>query len=206
MSSVTEILSSIENGGPLTSDRLLPLVYDQLRRLAARQLSHERPGQTLDATALVHEAFLRLVDSAIQTHWDSRKHFFAAASESMRRILVENARHKKTLKRGGALIRRELNEAEILSDQPSDEILDLDEALKKLERVDSIKVELVKLRYFCGFSNAEASELLGVSEKTGERYWAFARAWLFREIRNGEPAMVTTTDETAASLRDTDVV
>lgn len=184
MQSVTQILHSIQSGGPHTTDELFPLVYDQLRKLASSQMSRESRGQTLDATALVHEAFLRLVDSEIQTQWESRNHFFVAAAESMRRILVEKARQKKTLKRGGNLVRQVVDASQLADTQPSEEILALDKALEKLEVREPVKAELVKLRYFCGFSNVEACELLRISERSGERYWTYAKAWLYREIRS----------------------
>jgi RNA polymerase sigma factor (TIGR02999 family) len=181
MSDVTQILSAIEQGDRSASEKLLPLVYEELRRLAARQLSQEKPGQTLQATALVHEAYLRLVGSEDQS-WDSRGHFFAAAAQSMRRILVDNARQKQSLRRGGKLRRHELDEAEIEIDAPSDDLLALDEALNKLAEKDKIKAELVKLRYFAGLTGEQAAKALGISTSTADRHWAYARAWLHQEV------------------------
>lgn len=185
MSEVTLLLNAIENGDTGASDRLLPLVYDELRRLAAQKLSREPEGQTLQPTALVHEAYLRLVDTTKAQQWNSRGHFFAAAAESMRRILVENARRKKALRRGGDRARADLNLDEVASGEKVDELLALDEALKKLAEVDRIKAELVQLRYFGGFTMDQAAEMLDVSLATANRYWAYARAWLHQEILSG---------------------
>jgi RNA polymerase sigma factor (TIGR02999 family) len=183
MSDVTRILNAIEQGDAQAVDELLPAVYDELRRLAARKLSQERPGQTLQATALVHEAYIRLVGEEART-WKSRSHFFAAAAEAMRRILIENARRKQSLKRGGALRRIELDEAVMINDRPSqaDELLALDEALQKLAKKDKVKADLVKLRYFAGLTAEQAADILGISRATAERYWDYARSWLRVEI------------------------
>jgi len=186
VSDVTQILSQIEHGDAGVSEQLLPLVYDELRKLAAAKLAQERPGQTLQATALVHEAYLRLVDVEKAQQWDSRGHFFAAAAEAMRRILVENARWKGRLKRGGEHRRVDLDEAVSLVESPGEELLSLNEALEKLAGKELCKAELVKLRYFAGFSLDEAAELLGISRATAKRYWAYARAWLFAELREPE--------------------
>jgi RNA polymerase sigma factor (TIGR02999 family) len=186
MSDVTEILERIESGDPFAAERLLPVVYDELRKLATAKLAHEKPGQTLQATALVHEAYLRLVDAEKAQHWESRGHFFAAAAESMRRVLVESARRKKRLKRGGGLTRRELNEVSIAAAGVHEDLLELDAALDRLQAEDPQAVKLVHLRYFVGLSIPQAAELLGVSPRTADRLWAFARAWLHREIGGKE--------------------
>jgi RNA polymerase sigma factor (TIGR02999 family) len=175
MSDMTCILNAIEQGDPQAAEQLLPLVYDELRTLAAQKLAQEKPGQTLDATALVHEAYIRLVDVAKQQHWDGRGHFFSAAAEAMRRILVENARRKKRLKRGGSLRRIELDHLQLTADGPSDELLALDEAIAKLAEREPAKVELVKLRFFAGLTIDEASKVLGISTTTADRHWAYAR-------------------------------
>ena len=182
MSEVTHILSAIERGDPSASERLLPLVYDELRQLAAAKLAHGNPGQTLQATALVHEAYLRLVDVEQAQHWDSRGHFFAAAAEAMRRILVDKARARRRLKRGGDRQRVDLDELELAIEGPSDDLLALDEALTKLAAKHPDKAELVKLRYFAGLSVDEAARALGISPATADRYWTFARAWLYRAV------------------------
>src|SRR5262245_49629494 len=182
MSEVTRILSAIEQGDPHAADQLLPLVYDELRKLAAQKLAQERPGQTLQATALVHEAYLRLVGDEPDAHWNSRGHFIAAAAEAMRRILVENARRKKTEKRGGSQRRVDLAE-DLAADEPrSDGLVALDEALSQLEHHDAEAARLVKLRYFAGLSHQEAAESLGISRGAADRLWALARAWLFRQL------------------------
>jgi len=193
MTDVTRILSAAGQGDRQAAAELLPLVYDELRRLAALSLSREKPGQTLQATALVHEAFLRLVDTPARSEgqevlWDSRRHFFAAAAEAMRRILVENARRKKTLKRGGALARTEFDEALVLAPEPREDLEALDEALVALEAHDPVKARLVELRYFAGLTGAEAADLLGISDATADRHWAYARAWLRRRIAGPEAA------------------
>jgi len=186
MSDVTRILSLIEQGNAQAAEQLLPLLYDELRRLAAAKLASEKPGQTLQATALVHEAYLRLVGSDNGQQWSSRGHFFAAAAESMRRILVENARRKNRLKHGGDLDRVELELTELPTRMAADDLLALDEALQRLQQEDPVKARLVTLRYFAGLTIEQASEVLGISRVTAFRYWTFARAWLHREIR-GEP-------------------
>jgi RNA polymerase sigma factor (TIGR02999 family) len=185
MNDVTRILSAIEHGDPGAAERLLSLVYDELRRLAARKLAREAPGQTLQATALVHEMYLRLVDVDKAQHWKSRGHFFAAAAEAMRRILVENARHKLSLKRGGRLDRRDVDEAQLAAPAASDTLLAVDEALAGLAAADTQAAELVKLRYFVGLSLPEAAEVLNISPRSADRLWAYARAWLRHAL--GEP-------------------
>ena len=186
MSDVTRILSAIEQGNSRAAEELLPLVYDELRRLAAGKMARESPGQTLDATGLVHEAYLRLVDVDRARHWDSRGHFFAAAAEAMRRILVDNARRKRRAKHGGDRRRIDLEEAGAVESARCDDLIALDEALGKLAAEDPAKAELVKLRYFGGFSVDEAAELLGISRATAKRYWTYARAWLYSEISDAE--------------------
>jgi RNA polymerase sigma factor (TIGR02999 family) len=187
MSEVTRILSAIEEGDPHAAEQLLPLVYDELRRLAAQKLAQEKPGQTLEATALVHEAYIRLVDVDKAQHWNSRGHFFAAAAEAMRRILVERARRKSSLKRGGGRARQELDEEKLEAPQVPDELIALDEALSQLAATDPKAAELVKLRYFAGLSLQQAAEVLGISPRTADFLWAFARAWLLRKIEGEEP-------------------
>jgi RNA polymerase sigma factor (TIGR02999 family) len=190
MNEVTRILSAIEEGDPRAAEQLLPLVYDELRKLAAARLAQETPGQTLQATALVHEAYVRLVsppqspsskgrEGGVQ--WDSRGHFFAAAAEAMRRILVESARRKKSIKRGGHLKRVELDEDFTRTSSP-DELLALNEALEKLAREDPVKAELVKLRCFAGLSHQEAARILGISRPTADRYWVYAKTRLYCDI------------------------
>jgi RNA polymerase sigma factor (TIGR02999 family) len=186
MNEVTQILSCIEAGDPHAAEQLLPLVYDELRKLAAQKLAQEKPGQTLQATALVHEAYLRLVDGDQAQHWDGRGHFFAAAAESMRRILVENARKKKRHRHGGGHRRIDFPEGLSLADSPDDDLLALDEALTRLAASEPAKAELVKLRYFAGLSIDEAAELMHISRTTAKRYWAYARAWLLAEIDDAE--------------------
>jgi RNA polymerase sigma factor (TIGR02999 family) len=190
VSDVTRILSQIESGDPQAAEQLLPLVYDELRKLAAAKLAQEKPGHTLQATALVHEAYIRLVEPDKTRGWDSRGHFFAAAAEAMRRILVESARRKRSPKCGGDLGRMDLDEACLVEPGRSEEIVALDEALTRFAQEDPIKADLVKLRYFGGFSIEQAAELLGVSRATAKRYWTYARAWLYEQIagREGEPA------------------
>lgn len=178
MTEVTSILSQIESGDPSTSEKLLPLVYQELRKLAAAKLSHEHPGQTLQATALVHEAYLRLVDTEKIQHWDSRGHFFSAAAEAMRRILVDQARHKQTVKAGGDHQRVEMSEIEPAITEPTLDLLALDEALRVLELKDSRKAELIKLRFFAGLSNQQAADVLGIAASTADLDWAYARSWL----------------------------
>src|SRR4051794_25981669 len=190
MSAVTRILSAIEQGDPQAADQLLPLVYDELRKLAALKLAQEKPGQTLQATALVHEAYLQLVGDGKQDEgtaerageWNGRGHFFAAAAESMRRILIDQARRKARLKRGGELERVELDDVEISLPGPSDDVLALDDALSRLAAKHPEKAELIKLRYFAGLTGDEAGAALGISPATADRYWTYARAWLVREL------------------------
>ncbi len=182
MSDVTRILSAIEQGDPHAAEQLLPLVYDELRRLATAKMAQEKPGQTLQATALVHEAYLRLVDVEKAQHWDSRGHFFAAAAEAMRRILVEQARRKQADKHGGGRLRADLPEDLAAPAGRSDDLVALDEALGRLECHDPAAARLVKLRYFAGLSHQDAAEVLGVSRGTADRLWALARAWLFRQL------------------------
>jgi RNA polymerase sigma factor (TIGR02999 family) len=179
---VTQLLDAIDDGDAQASEKLLPLVYEELRKLAAQRLAKEPVGQTLQATALVHDVFVRLVDAERQQKWNSRGHFFGAAAEAMRRILVENARHKRSLKRGGDLVRQELNEAEIASSGLKHDVLAVDEVLDRLAEVDEEAATLVKLRYFTGLSMAETAEALGVSTRSAERSWTWAKAWMFREI------------------------
>jgi RNA polymerase sigma factor (TIGR02999 family) len=181
MSEVTRLLSAIEGGDPQAADQLLPLVYDELRRLAARKLAQEKPGQTLQATALVHEAYLRLVASeqpGSSPPWNSRGHFFAAAAEAMRRILVERARHKRTLKAGGGRQREDLADVEPAIAESDIDLLALNDALEKLEQTDKRRAQLVKLRFFVGLTIEEAAEALGVSSTTADNDWAYARCWL----------------------------
>lgn len=182
MTDVTQILARIELGDSAAAQELLPIVYAELRKLAAAKMVQEKPGQTLQATALVHEAYLRLVNVDQKQHWDNRGHFFAAAAESMRRILVENARRKNRLKRGGDMARVELDDIPIIESEIHEDLIALDEALNRLKDVDTQAVELVHLRYFVGLSNAEAAKLIGISARTADRVWAFARAWLHQEI------------------------
>jgi len=182
MSDVTRILSQIESGDPSAAEQLLPLVYDELRRLAAVKLAQERPGQTLQATALVHDAYLRLVDVERAQHWDSRGHFFSAAAESMRRILIDQARQKLSERRGGGWQRCELSDADRVSLPVNDDLLDLDDALTRLAAIDLPAAEMVKLRVFAGMTVEEAAALQGVSVRTAKRNWAYARAWLGREL------------------------
>jgi RNA polymerase sigma factor (TIGR02999 family) len=179
MNDVTRVLSAIEVGDPHAAERLLPLVYGELRILAAQKMANEKPGQTLNATALVHEAYLRLVGAQ---HFSGRGHFFAAAAEAMRRILVDNARRKRAAKHGGSLERVELRAAEPAAPRPSEDVLALDEALRQFEAVDPKKAELVKLRYFAGLTMEQIAEALGLSLATTNRWWAFSRAWLHRHI------------------------
>lgn len=183
MSEVTRILVAIEQGDVKAADDLLPLVYEELRLLAAQRLSQERPGQTLQATALVHEAYLRLVGSEDQS-WDNKGHYFKAAAEAMRRILIENARRKKSTKHGGDRQKIDLNEAVLtVGDRvPSETIIALDEALEKLSMKDKIKADVVKLRYFAGLTSEQTAEILKISPTTAKRYWIYSRAWLLREI------------------------
>jgi RNA polymerase sigma factor (TIGR02999 family) len=183
MSEVTQILAAIEQGDPEAANQLLPLVYEELRELAARRLAQEKPGQTLQATALVHEAYLRLVDVEKAQRWNSRGHFFAAAAEAMRRILIENARRKGRQKRGGARRKRvDLDSHDVVSQATADELLVLDDALAALTAEEPEAGQLVKLRYFAGLSIEQAAELLGLSRTTAYEHWAYARVWLHWEL------------------------
>ena len=182
MTDVTRILSAIEQGDPSAAEQLLPLVYDELRKLAAVKMAQEKPGQTLQATALLHEAYVRLVDTEKAQHWESRGHFFAAAAEAMRRILVDNARRKRRPKHGGDRQRVALDEALAVTDQPSEDLLALDEALSRLAEQDESLAEVVKLKYFAGLSVEQIAQTIGVSPRQADRLWAYARAWLHQEI------------------------
>ena len=187
MSDVTRILSAIEQGDAHAAEQLLPLVYDELRKLAAQKLVQEAPGQTLQATALVHEAYLRLVDVDKAPHWDSRAHFFGAAAEAMRRLLIDNARRKQAEKHGGGWQRHDLLEAELAIDSTGGELFAVDEALSQLATREPVIAKLVELRFFAGLTLPEAAKCLGISQRTAYRHWAYARAWLRRELdRSGE--------------------
>lgn len=186
MSDVTRILQKIEVGEPAAAELLLPLIYDELKQLAAQQLARERPGHTLQATALVHDAYLRLVDTDQQQNWNSRGHFFSAAAEAMRRILIESARRKRRVKHGGKLQRVNLDNVEIAGEAASDNMLALDEAMKHLAEEDSIKAKLVELRFFAGLTVEEAADVLGISAITAKRYWRYARAWLHQAISDND--------------------
>ena len=183
MSEVTRILNSIEHGNAKAADELLPLVYEELRRLAAQKMANEAAGHTLQPTALVHEAWLRLAGEEHQ-RWDGRGHFFAAAAESMRRILIERARRKNSLKRGGNLERVNLDDVNVATLADDETLLLINDALEKLEKEDPDAAQVVKLRFFAGMTNEEAGQALGVTGRTAKRYWTFARAWLFQELRN----------------------
>lgn len=185
MPDVTQILSQIEQGDPSAAEHLLPLVYEELRKLAAARLANEKPGQTLQATALVHDAYLRLVDVEQAQHWNSRGHFFAAAAEAMRRILVEGARRKHREKRGGGRQHYDIRIADPALGGPDTDVLAINEALTKLAEAHPQKAELVKLRFFAGLTLAEAATALGFSSASADRYWKYARAWLSRELRRG---------------------
>jgi RNA polymerase sigma factor (TIGR02999 family) len=183
MHEVTRILSAIEQGDPQAAEQLLPLVYDELRRLAAEKMAQEKPGQTLQATALVHEAYLRLVDVEKAQHWDSRGHFFAAAAEAMRRILVENARQRSRQKRGGGLQRQDPDDVAVECGFPLHDLLVVDEAIGRLEQEDPQAAQIVKLRFFAGLNHEEVGQALGMSAVTVRRHWRYARVWLHREIQ-----------------------
>jgi RNA polymerase sigma factor (TIGR02999 family) len=182
MSDVTRILSAIEQGDPHAASQLLPLVYDELRLLAAQKMAREVSGQTLQATALVHEAYLRLVGEEEGRHWNSRGHFFAAAAEAMRRILVEKARRKQRLRHGGGRRRLDLDQVAVLQVETAEELLELDEALERLAGEEAVVAEVVKLRYFAGLAIAETAVALGISVRTANRHWAYARAWLYQQL------------------------
>lgn len=181
MSDVTHILRAIESGEPKAADELLPLVYDELRKLAAHRMSHEPPGNTLQPTALVHEAWLRLVASDQQT-WQNRGHFFGAAAEAMRRILIESARRKRALRHGGNQQRLDIDKLEIAAPTPDEELLAISDALEKFSTLDEDKAKLVKLRYFAGLTIEEAASILGISRATAKRWWTYARAWLYQQV------------------------
>jgi len=183
MNDVTRILSAIEQGDPHAAGKLLPLVYEELRKLAAARMAEEAPGNTLNPTALVHEAYLRLIGPADQARWENRGHFFAAAAEAMRRVLIDQARRKLSQREGGDLKRHALEHVEIAAAEPSLDILAVNEALERFEQVDPVKARLVKLRYFIGLTIPEAAEALGISTTTADRYWAYARAWLHAEMK-----------------------
>jgi RNA polymerase sigma factor (TIGR02999 family) len=184
MSEVTRILSAIEEGDPHAAEQLLPLVYDELRKLAAQRLAQEKPGQTLQATALVHEAYLRLVGKGEASRWDNRRHFFAAAAEAMRRILINQARDKKRLKRGGDRLRVDLDRLAVVDNASGEDLLALDDALEQLARQHEVCAELVKLRFFTGLTQQQAAACLGISRRSANRYWAFARVWLYDALRD----------------------
>jgi RNA polymerase sigma factor (TIGR02999 family) len=183
MSDLTAVLQAVEQGNEQAASQLLPLVYDELRRLAAQRMAQEKPGQTLNATALVHEAYLRLVGGDDPPQWEGRGHFFAAAAEAMRRILIDQARHKRSQRQGGGLKRQPLEQVEIADPEPSLDILAVNEALERFEKVDALKAKLVKLRYFTGLTIPQAADTLGISTTTADRYWAYARAWLHTELK-----------------------
>src|SRR5262245_18697422 len=192
MTDVTRVLSAIEQGDPKAGEQLLPLVYNELRKIAAQKMAQEASGQTFQATALVHEAYLRLVASEERSEspdlvktWDSRGHFFAAAAEAMRRILIERARRRDTLKRGAGVRRVDLEELSVASDDRSDELLALDEALGELETHDPQAAQLVKLRYFAGLTHQQAADVLGIGRRAADRVWALARAWLYQRLNDG---------------------
>jgi RNA polymerase sigma factor (TIGR02999 family) len=187
MSEVSRILSQIDAGDPMAASQLLPLVYDELRKMAASQLAREQPGQTLQATALVHEAWFRLAgNEQNEPSWDNRAHFFAAAAEAMRRILVESARRRKRLKRGGAHVREYLAMEDIEDTEPREDLVALDAALTKLSKTDPEASQLIQLRYFTGLTISEAAEILKISRRTADRRWAYARAWLHRELLDAD--------------------
>ena len=183
MNDVTQILARIKSGDTPAAEQLLPLVYDELRRLAAHKLAREAPGQTLQATALVHEAYLRLVDVDSQQQWNCRGHFFAAAAEAMRRILINRARDKKRLKRGGGQKRLDWNRLEVADDASDEDLIAIDEALQSLATKHPVCGELVKLRFFAGLTLDQAAECMEIGERSADRYWSFAKAWLYNELR-----------------------
>jgi RNA polymerase sigma factor (TIGR02999 family) len=187
MADVTHILSRIDAGEPNAADQLLPLIYDELRNLAAAKLASEKPGHTLQATALVHEAYLRLVDTEKVRHWNSRVHFFRAAAEAMRRILVDSARRRRSLKRGGGFQGVDLDALEAADILPADDVVAVSEALEKLAVHDPEKAEIVKLRYFGGLSVQDAADVLGISRATADRHWGYAKAWLYCELTRERP-------------------
>ena len=186
MTDVTRILRQIDSGDPSAADQLLPLVYDELRKLAAQRLASEKPGQTLQATALVHDAYIRLVDVEKAQQWNSKGHFFSAAAEAMRRILIDQARRKRSQKRGAGKAHHSLEDAEIEAPEQSLDVLAVSEALERFERIDKPAAELVKLRYYAGLTIPQAADAIGVSSSTADRYWAYARAWLHTEVKKGD--------------------
>lgn len=188
MADVTQILTAIERGDPHAAEQLLPLVYDELRQLAAVRLAQEKPGQTLQATALVHEAYVRMVDVGKAQHWNSRGHFFAAAAEAMRRILVDNARRKHRYRHGGDRARLDLDAVDVAAPESCHDVLALDEALRLLANADAQAAELVKLRYFAGLTIRQAAEMLGISPRSADFLWVYARAWLLRKIQGQDAA------------------
>jgi RNA polymerase sigma factor (TIGR02999 family) len=192
ISEALDSLNAAAPGDPHAAEQLLPLVYDELRRLAAQRLSQEAPGQTLEPTALVHEAYLRLVGQDAARRWEGRGHFFAAAAEAMRRILVESARRKRSLKRGGDRVREAFDEALLAAAEPREDLLALDEALTRLAAVDKLKADLVQLRYFAGLTIPQAADALGISTATADRWWAYARSWLYQQITSGALPSQTT--------------
>ena len=182
MHEVIRILSAVEQGDSQAAEQLLPLVYDELRKLAAQRLAQEKPGQTLQATALVHDAYLRLVGGDVAQHWNGRGHFFAAAAESMRRILIDKARNKQRLKRGCGFRRVDLDAVDVSIEEPPDDLIALDDALMRLAQKHPDKAALVKLRYFAGLTIDETARVLGISSSTADRHWTYARAWLYRQV------------------------
>ena len=197
MVDATKILEAIQSGDPQASEQLIPLVYDELRRLAGIYMKRERPGQTLQATALVHEAYLRLAGSSRQ-EWDNHRHFLSAAAEAMRRILIENARSKKSLKHGGHFERVEMDAIELPTIMPSDDLLALNDALESLERADPQAAKLVKLRFFVGLTQAQTAEILGISRRTADSMWSLAKAWLYRALEPKETAVPQKTPPSVA--------
>jgi RNA polymerase sigma factor (TIGR02999 family) len=185
MTDVTHILNAIDQGDPHAAEQLLPLVYDELRQLAAQKLAQEKPGRTLQATALVHEAYLRLIGAGGDQHWDNRRHFFAAAAEAMRRILIDNARRKQSRKHGGGRQRQELDADALVAPEPNVDLLALDAALQRLAEQDPLKAKLVELRYFAGLTGDQAAKVLGISASSADRQWVYTRAWLRRELGFG---------------------
>jgi len=183
MSEIAQVLSAIEGGDPHAADRLLPLVYEELRALGAQLIAQEKPGQSLQATALVHEAYVRLVDVNNTQHWNSRGHFFAAAAEAMRRILVDQARRRHAAKRGGQAVREELHETSITAAEPDEELLGINEVLDHFANIDPVAADLVKLRFFAGLNMKEAAEALGMSVRSAQQVWAYARSWLRSKMR-----------------------
>jgi RNA polymerase sigma factor (TIGR02999 family) len=182
MDEITQVLVRIQNGDPSAAEALLPLVYEELRELAAQKMAQEKPGHTLQATALVHEAYLRLVDVEQRQRWDGRGHFFAAAAEAMRRILVERARRKKAVKHGGGRHRVNMDTVAIVAPENSDDLIAISEALDRLAALDPVKAEVVKLRYFAGLTIEECAESLGISGATAKRHWSYSRVWLFEQV------------------------